>query len=543
MKRSLLAGILLLNCVLVGPAQATTYKVTLAISQSLADVESTVTLSGAIAPIKKSVPISIQVKLNGKWLPTFLTSKTSATGKWKIVAKATALDAEVAYRAVAKVLKKSYISPAVTLAVQQRSQISELDPQTLIEQAGPGTRIAGIDISKWQHPNDRLIDFAKMYKTGVRFVMIKASDTRDLSDAQANKWVRVDAIAAKSAGLYTGFYHYATLPDSTDAAVIVKDAQTQAQKAIWRLASIGGYTTRDLSYALDLENNCVRTSSNGSCAKYASRNAVTLFAKTWLTTFAEKTGRKPILYSYSQFLENAMTRDPALAQFPLWIAHYSINPADPLAQPGKKVGGCYVHSWTSANCQSEWTIWQYSSCGIAGKYGVPGSRVDLNVFRGTSDSFLNLIKGTWTPEAADMMPVGETSTMQILSTQSSASNKPLIFSVNVTRPSGDPVVTGTVKFVVEQPALLPYKFTQTALRSTSGSWTLTVKNLAAGIWNGSVLFTDISGTHGDVATPVIISIAPGPTPSPTPQPTPSPKPVTTPKPVAPVDTCKNQIRN
>ena len=100
-----------------------------------------------------------------------------------------------------------------------------------------------------------------------------------------------------------------------------------------------------------------------------------------------------------------------------------------------------------------------------------------------------------------------------------------------------------MKFVVEQPALLPYKFTQTALRSTSGSWTLTVENLAAGIWNGSVLFTDISGTHGDVATPVIISITPGPTPSPSPQPTPSPKPVTTPKPVAPVDTCKNQIRN
>lgn len=366
MKRIVVALVVLLSNVLIEPAHAVNYKLSLNISQQLADVESTVTLFGAITPIRKSLPIAIQVKLDGKWQPTFLATKTSATGAWRVSTKATALDAEVAYRAVAKIAKKSLVSPAVILHVQQRSEISAYDPQTIIEQAGPGTRIAGVDISRWQHPNDKLIDFTKMYKAGVRFVMIKASDTRDLSDAQANKWVRVDALAAKAAGLYTGFYHYATLPDSPNADVIVKDAQTQAQKAIWRLASLGGYTNRDLSYALDLENNCIRTSSNGSCAKYASRNAVTLFAKTWLATVAEKTGRKPILYSYSQFLENAMVRDPALTQYPLWIAHYSINPADPLAQPGKKVGGCYVHAWTTSNCQSEWTIWQYSSCGIAG---------------------------------------------------------------------------------------------------------------------------------------------------------------------------------
>ena len=88
-------------------------------------------------------------------------------------------------------------------------------------------------------------------------------------------------------------------------------------------------------------------------------------------------------------------------------SQYAINPAYPLAQPGLKDGGCFVHSWTSANCSSTWTIWQYTSCGIAPKYGVPGNRLDLNVFRGTPSTFLDLIKGRWVPEIVDQMPKNE----------------------------------------------------------------------------------------------------------------------------------------
>ncbi len=38
------------------------------------------------------------------------------------------------------------------------------------------------------------------------------------------------------------------------------------------------------------------------------RSLVTLWAETWLQTVEEKTGRKPFLYSYAQFLEMAMAR-------------------------------------------------------------------------------------------------------------------------------------------------------------------------------------------------------------------------------------------
>ena len=107
---------------------------------------------------------------------------------------------------------------------------------------GPGGRLHGADVSRWQHPNDKPINFKKMHDAGLSFVMIKASDTRYDADRLALKYVKMDREAAQEAGIYTGFYHYAILPNVTSSAAITKDARAQAQKVIWRLTSLGGYT-------------------------------------------------------------------------------------------------------------------------------------------------------------------------------------------------------------------------------------------------------------------------------------------------------------
>ena len=78
--------------------------------------------------------------------------------------------------------------------------------------AGPGNRIHGVDISKWQHPYDKPINFTKMAKSGVRFVMIKGSDSQPDADLTAKKYLIADRAAAQAAGLYTGFYYFAYLP-------------------------------------------------------------------------------------------------------------------------------------------------------------------------------------------------------------------------------------------------------------------------------------------------------------------------------------------
>ena len=519
------------------PANAARSSLTMNLRQTPNASEILVTLYGALEPSKSGTTVKIQVDTNGKWLTTRFSAKVSKVGTWRVTALATALEAKVRYRAVAVVSGKSIYSPIRGIEIKQQPEISNPDPALFIDLLGPGGRIHGADISRWQHPNDAQIDFAKMYAAGIRFVFIKASDTRDSADQLSIKYAAMDHNAAQAAGIYTGFYHYAVLPDVSDPDEIRKDALAQVQKVVWRLASLGGYGERDLPYALDLENKCVRLSTSGACQKYASRDAVTLWATTFLAALKEKTGRTPILYSYANFLEGSMVRSAELAQYPLWLAQYAIDPANPINQPGIKAGGCYVHSWTGSNCDSQWTMWQYTSCGIADKYGVPGTRLDLNIFRGTPYAFLDLAKGKWIPSLIDLMPTQEPSTLTVLDQSASTTNKFVTFKVSVVRPDGSPVVTGGVKLVFDKTTLPDSKPVQTIVRETSGVWSLAIKDVPAGNYTGKVLYQDISGTHADSSFPVAFSVSQGPTP--TPRPTPSP--TTTKKPNT--DVCRGQIRN
>ena len=509
----------------------------MSVKQTPSASETLLTMYGNLKPNRSGTVVKIQVDTDGKWTTTRFSTKVTKVGTWKVTALATALNADVRYRAVSVIGGKSLYSNIRAITVKQQPEISNTDPAQFIDLTGPGGRIHGADVSRWQHPNDKPIDFVKMYEAGMRFVFIKASDTRESADQLSVKYAAMDHYAAQAAGIYTGFYHYAVLPDVTDPEDIKRDALAQAQKVVWRLASMGGYSDRDLPYALDLENKCVRYSSTGACQKYATRSAVTLWATTFLASLKEKTGRTPILYSYANFLEGSMVRSAELAQYPLWLAQYAIDPANPINQPGIKTGGCYVHSWTGANCDSQWTVWQYSSCGIAPKYGVPGNRLDLNVFRGTPSSFLDLAKGSWTPTLVDLMPQQEPTVLTVVGQSASTTNKLVTFKVNVVRPSGSPVVTGSVKLVFDKTTTPATKPTQTILRETSGVWTLALKGVLAGTYSGKVLFQDVSGTHAESTSPVTFEVMQGPTP--TPKPTPSP--TATKKPTT--DGCRGQIKN
>jgi hypothetical protein len=150
-----------------------------------------------------------------------------------------------------------------------------------------------------------------------------------------------------------------------------------------------------------------------------------------------------------------------------------------------------------------------------------------------------LVKGSWFPEAVDQMPKNETSTLVYKNVKFTTSDKPVTLEVDVTRPDGKPVVTGTVRFYVNSSTPMDPKPTQTVVRSTSGSWKLTLKGVPAGTWNGRIGFLDATGTHAESRSPITLSILPGDPnlPSPTPKPTvaPTKKPTT--------DGCRKQIKN
>ena len=499
--------------------------------------ESLVTFYGQVKPAAKGA-ITIDTFDGVAWKVTPLKTTSAASGAWRITTVATAIKAEGQYRARVTIGKKKTLSKNANFKVDLTKTFASTDDLFIPTETGKltGGRIQGSDISRWQHPNDQPIDFKQMFDAGMRFVLIKGSDAQEKADIETMRWLVGDRSAAQAAGLYTGMYHFAYMPNSTDEAYIIRDAKAQAQKVLWRLASLGGYNERDLPVALDLENNCVKKNSAGNCIKTLPRSLVTLWAETWLETVEEKTGRKPFLYSYAQFLEGAMERSEKLRQYPLWLAHYGIHPADPISKPGQRATiGCFVHSWSTANCSSQWQIWQYSSCGIGKKYGVPSARLDLNVFRGTPETFLSLIKGKWQPEQVDLMPVNEPTRLNLISVTSTDTNKPVLINVEVFRSIGTPVVTGTVVFRPTDPKIKIKK--QTPERNASGRWEIKIEGLPAGTTAGTLNYVDISKTHADNEMPLIINLAQGPD---LPTPTPTPKPTITKK---PTDSCAKQIKH
>jgi hypothetical protein len=182
-------------------------------------------------------------------------------------------------------------------------------------------------------------------------------------------------------------------------------------------------------------------------------------------------------------------------------------------------------------------MWQYTSCGIAPKYGVPGTRLDLNIFRGTTSDFLKLSKGSWTPALVDLMPNNEPTQMVINAQSATTTNKLVTFKATVIRPDVTPVVTGAIKLVLDASTTPTPKPIQSVLRATSGEWTLAIKGLPAGTYSGKIVYSDVSQTHAQSSQPVTFTVTQGPTPSPT--------PVVTKKPTLKpsVNGCTNQIKN
>jgi len=539
-KRLALLLAVVLTCSIFMPiASAATAKTSISFEvQSTPNAgESLVTFYGQVKPAAKGTVV-ISSFDGVAWKESTLKTTSTSSGLWRITTVATAIKAEGQYKATVTIGKKKTLSTPVNFKVDNSKTFADSNALFITAETSKltGGRIQGSDVSRWQHPNDKPIDFKKMFDAGMRFVLIKASDAQEAADIETMKWLVGDRNAAQAAGLYTGMYHFAYLPNSEDSEYVIRDAKAQAQKVIWRLASLGGYNERDLPLALDLENNCVKKNKSGVCIKTMSRSMVTLWAETWLKTIEEKTGRKPFLYSYSQFLEAATSRSESLRQYPLWVAHYGVNPADPIAQPGQRATiGCFVHSWSTANCSSQWQIWQYSSCGIGSKYGVPSARLDLNVFRGTPENFLALIQGRWQPEVVDLMPINEPTKMNLISVAATDTNDPVEVNVEVFRNIGTPVVTGTVVFRPIDTTIKVKK--QTAVRSASGRWELTIEGLPAGLTAGTLNYVDISKTHSDNELPLSINLMVGPI---LPTPTPTPKPTTT---KAPVDSCAKQIKH
>ncbi len=207
--------------------------------------------------------------------------------------------------------------------------------------------IRGIDISHYQKDINWLaLKQAKLNGFPIRFVIIKASEGRDIRDHRFCD----NFENARRHGFVRGAYHFFN-PQS--------DPVKQAQHYFQHVNLLPG----DMPPILDVEDR-----GSKPLAEF-QRDVL-----RWMDYAERKTGVVPILYTYTRFKYDYL-RDPRFDKYPLWVARYNMR----------------------RRYQGEWVMWQYSD---KGRIDGVGCDVDLNLFNGKFSDLQRLL----IPGEADTIP-------------------------------------------------------------------------------------------------------------------------------------------
>ena len=183
-----------------------------------------------------------------------------------------------------------------------------------------------IDVSTWNGN----IDWNKVYKSGVRYAMIRSSFGVENPNQVDNKFVR-NITNAQRAGVKCGIYHYSYARSATEAK----------KEADFCLKTIKNYKI-DLPVAFDIED-----SSQTHLGKDTLTSIVIAFCDR-----IKSAGYRPMLYCNPNWLCNYLHKDKLINKYDIWLANWGV-------------------SAPSYNC----AIWQYSENGSVP--GISGS-VDMN---------------------------------------------------------------------------------------------------------------------------------------------------------------------
>ncbi|MBI1270505.1 hypothetical protein GC174_08735 [bacterium] len=207
------------------------------------------------------------------------------------------------------------------------------------EPVAPYMRARGIDVSEHQ----ATIDWNKVSESGIEFAFIRASEGlgRDWED----DYFQQNWKEAKRVGITRGAYHFFR-PNH--------DIQTQIETFS---KAVGKLEPGDLPPVLDLEDPSI----------WAGIPLTERIARIeqWMNGVEATLGVRPMIYASPGFIDAYLGNSPALAKYPLWVAHW--KPAGGSAEPS--VPAPYQN----------WLVWQHSSEG-----SIPGIKghVDLNFFNG-----------------------------------------------------------------------------------------------------------------------------------------------------------------
>lgn len=197
--------------------------------------------------------------------------------------------------------------------------------------------IKGCDISYWQGN----IDFNKMYKAGIRFVIIRAGFGTTI-DKNFVTYIN----GAIKAGLQVGVYWF--IYAKSDAA-----ARNNAKKCIEVIAPYKKCIKCGVH--ADWEYDSDKNAGEMSSAKRSS------IVRTFLSKLQEEEYEVSI-YSNQDYIQSGKFTASLIAEFPLWFAKYSQSMGKYAC---KGLGG---HPY----------IWQHTSEGCGSVYGVSSKFLDLD---------------------------------------------------------------------------------------------------------------------------------------------------------------------
>jgi lysozyme len=206
------------------------------------------------------------------------------------------------------------------------------------------TYLQGIDVF-YQYGE---INWGAVKKAGVQYAIIKATEGITLQDSKFAENYK----NAKAAGLIVGAYHFFHPKDDIHAQL----------NNFFNVATV---SDGDLPPAVDLENP-----NEWTTLSLAQRTGcITQF----LSGVEQKYAIRPMVYLGPSFAHEILQDSKSLSQYPLWLCHYTSDPAPQLPP-----------AW------SAWTIWQYSDNGT-----VPGinHKCDMNRFAGSLVDLQRLAKG------------------------------------------------------------------------------------------------------------------------------------------------------
>lgn len=190
--------------------------------------------------------------------------------------------------------------------------------------------IKGIDISNWSGS----VDFKAVKDSGVEIVYIQATEGTYYTDPYLQEFYK----GAKDNGLKVGFYHYFNPGNSP----------TPKEQAKYFVDALSGMEV-DCRLAIDLEE------SSGMSKERLSKQAV-----EFLKAVEEYSGKKVVVYTYTNFAQTELDMYSGIGDYPVWIAQYTRS--KPSFNPiwGDKYIG-----------------WQYSDTGYIN--GVQAN-IDLDIF-------------------------------------------------------------------------------------------------------------------------------------------------------------------